>query len=297
MLGKNPVAKMFKKAEKCLENEEYMEAKDAYLKCLALEPDNLNALNNLAQLYNMLGENRKSEGYNEMLLKEWDRQLQFQQDETLLILKINALISLHRLEELDEPLDELLKVNPKNIVGLFHKAHYLEIANQNEKAVKYLDRILEEMPYNIAGLLSKGRNLVEMNEFDRAEECYNLVFKIETKNVTALRLKSKMLKKKLEISVTPHDFMKKALDCWEMEDFESSARFFKKAINLNPNYDEIWFAQGELFIRMGRIVDAISSFEEAFKLNPNSGGIEKHEKFFRMLNRMRWVNEVLGNEK
>ena len=113
MLGKDPVSKMFKKAEKCLENEEYMEAKDAYLKCLALEPDNLNALNNLAQLYNMLGENRKAEGYNEMLLKECDRQLQFQQDETLLILKINALISLHRLEELDEPLDELLKVNPK----------------------------------------------------------------------------------------------------------------------------------------------------------------------------------------
>lgn len=297
MLGKDPVSKMFKKAEKCLENEEYMEAKDAYLKCLALEPDNLNALNNLAQLYNMLGENRKAEGYNEMLLKECDRQLQFQQDETLLILKINALISLHRLEELDEPLDELLKVNPKNIVGLFHKAHYLEIAAHNEEAVEYLDRILEEMPYNIAGLLSKGRNLVEMNEFDRAEECYNLVFKIETKNVTALHLKSKMLKKKLKISVTPHDFMKKALDCWEMEDFESSERFFKKAIDLNPKYDEIWFAQGELFIRMGRIGDAISSFEEAFKLNPNSGGIEKHEKFFRMLNRMRWVNEVLGYEK
>ena len=25
--------------------------------------------------------------------------------------------------------------------------------------------------------------------------------------------------------------------------------------------------------------------------------IEKHEKFFRMLNRMKWVNEVLGYEK
>lgn len=297
MLGKDPVSKMFKKAEKYLENEEYMEAKDAYLKCLALEPDNLNALNNLAQLYNMLGENRKAEGYNEMLLEECNRQLQCRQDETLLILKINALISLRRLEELDEPLDELLKVNPKNIVGIFHKAHYLEMANQNEKAVEYLDRILEEMPYNIAGLLSKGRNLVELNEFDRAEECYNRVFEIETKNVTAIRLKSKMLKKKMDISITPHDFMKKALDCWEMDDFESSARFFKKAIDLNPNYDEIWFAQGELFIRMGRIGDAISSFEVAFKLNPNSGGIEKHEKFFRMLNRMKWVNEVLGYEK
>ncbi len=297
MFDKDPVAKMFRKAERCLENEKYMEAKDAYLKCLALEPDNLNALNNLAQLYNMLGESQKAEGYNEMLLNECDRQLQNNQNETLLILKINALISLHRIDELKKPLDELLDVNPKNMVGLFHKAHLLEISNQNGKAVEYLDRILEEMPYNIAGLLSKGRNLVEMNEFDRAEECYNLVFKIETKNVTAMHLKSKMLKKKLNMVITPHDFMKKAIDCWEMENFKSSEQFFKRAIEIGPNYDEIWFAQGELFIRMGRIGDAISSFEEAFKLNPESGGIEKHEKFFKMLNRMRWVNEVLGYEK
>ena len=297
MFDKDPVAKMFKKAEKCLENEEYMEAKEAYLKCLALEPDNLNALNNLAQLYNMLGESRKSEGYNEMLLKECDRQLQYEQNETLLILKINALISLHRIDEINEPLDELLDVNPKNMVGLFHKAHLLEISNRNGKAVEYLDRILEEMPYNIAGLLSKGRNLVKLKDFEKAEDCYNLVLQIETKNVTAINLKSELLKRKFDASVTPHDFMQKALDCWEMKDFESSANFFKKAINLNPNYDEIWFAQGELFIRMGRINDAINSFKEAFKLNPNSGGIVKHEEFFKLLNRMKWINTVLGYEK
>lgn len=297
MFDKNPIAKMFKKAEKCLENKEYMKAKNIYLKCIALDPDNLNALNNLAQLSNMLGDNLKAEGYNERLLEECDKQLQCQKNETLLILKINALISLDRIGELKEPLNELLEVNPKNIAGLFHKAHLMEISNQNKKAVEYLDRILEEMPYNIAGLLSKGRNLVELNEFSRAEECYNLVFKIETRNVTAIRLKSKLIKKKFGTSITAHDFMKNAIECWELENFESSQHFFKKAIELNPNYDEIWFAQGELFIRMGRIRDAIASFEEAFKLNPNSGGIEKHEKFFKMLNRMRWINEVLGYEK
>jgi tetratricopeptide (TPR) repeat protein len=245
----------------------------------------------------MFGDDAKANGYNEILLEECNKLLQHQKDETLLMIKTNALISLRRDEELNETLDELLKIDPKNIIGLFQKAHYLEISNQNQKAIEYLDRVLEEEPYSIAGLLSKGRNLVELNDFEKAEECYNLVFKIETKNITAINLKSEMLKKKDNATVTPHDFMQKAVACWKINDFEESANLFKKAIDLNPNYNEIWFAQGELFIRMGRINDAINSFKEAFKLDPNSGGIVKHEEFFKLLNRMKWINTVLGYEK
>ena len=210
MFKRDSVKKMFKKAEKCLENDEYMEAKNIYLKCLSLEPDNLNAMNNLAQLYYMLGETGKAEGYNELLLKECDRQLENDSNETILLLKANALISLGRLNELGETLEDLLKVNPNNIIGLFHKAHYLEIAGKNEKAIEYIDRILEGNPFNIAGLLSKGRNLVELGEFDKAEECYNLVFKIETKNITATRLKSRLLQKKLNMTVTPHESQRRS---------------------------------------------------------------------------------------
>ncbi|MBR4447983.1 lipopolysaccharide assembly protein LapB [Methanobrevibacter sp.] len=297
MFKKDSIEIMLKKANKRLEEKNYIEAKNIYLKCLAIEPDNLNALNNLAQLYGLLGDDIKAKGYNELLLEECNKQLQHQKNRTLLMLKTNALISLKRNEELNETLDELLKIEPKNIIGLFQKAHYLEITNQNEKAIEYLDRILDDDPYNIAGLLSKGRNLVRLDEFEKAEDCYNLVLKIETKNITAIGLKSEMLKKKHDTTITPHDLMQKAIYCWEMKDFETSAEFFKKAINLNPNYDEIWFAQGELFIRMGKITNAINSFEEAFKLNPNSGGIVKHEEFFKLLNRMKWINTVLGYEK
>lgn len=296
MFNKDPIEKLFKKAEQCLKNNEYMEAKNIYLKCLAFEPDNINVLNNLAQICNILGEDSKSKCYNEMLLEECNKQLQHKQDEIILMLKTNALISLKRNDELTETLDELLKLNPDNILGLFQKAHYLEIDDENLKAIECLDRILKETPYNIPALLSKGRNYFKLDEFEEAEDCYNLVFKIETKNAAAINLKSELLKKKLDITVTPHDFMQKALDCWKTENFNSSAKFFKKAIELNPNYDEIWFAQGELFIRMGRINDAINSFNKAFELNPNSGGIVKHKSFFRLLKRMKLINRILGFE-
>lgn len=297
MFEKDLNEKMFKDAEKCLKNNEYSEAKNIYLKCLALEPGNLNVLNNLAQIYSIMGDDEKANGYNEILLKECNEQLNHQKNETVLMLKTNALISLKQISELDETIDELLKVNPKNIIGLFQKAHLLEVDNNNQKAIEYLDIILKENPYNIPGLLSKGRNFAMLNEFEKAEECYNQVLKIETKNITAVNLKSELLKQKLDMNITPHDFMRQALIMWEMNDFESSAKYFEKAIKLNPNYDEIWFAQGELFIRMGRINDAIKSFKEAFKHHPHSGGIEKHEEFFKLLNKMKWINKILGYER
>ena len=91
--------------------------------------------------------------------------------------------------------------------------------------------------------------------------------------------------------------MLKAVEAFEMKDFASSKDFFKKALEMSPEYDEIWFAQGELFIRMGHIEDAIESFEKAFEINPRSGGIEKKDKFFKMLNRMKKINSFLGYEK
>lgn len=296
MFNRDPLEKLLKKAEQYLKNNQYPEAKETYLKCLAFEPDNLNAMNNLAQIYKMLGDDLKSGSYNEMLLKECNKRLRHEQDETVLMVKANALTSLERNSELNETLDALLKVNPNNILGLFQKAHFLEINGENLKAIEYIDRILKETPYNIPALLSKGRNYFKLDEFEEAENCYNLVFKIETKNSAAINLKSELLKKKLNIKTTPHDFMQKALDCWKIENFDSSAEFFEKAIEMNPNYDEIWFAQGELFIRMGRINDAINSFKQAFKLNPNSGGIVKHNSFFRMLNQMKFINKILGFE-
>ena len=196
MFNKKPIEKLFKKAEQCLKNYDYIGAKKLYLECLAAEPDNLNTLNNLAQVCGILGDEANAKGYSEILLKECDKHLQCRQDENVLMLKTNALISLERKSELNETIDELLKVNPDNMLGLFQKAHNLEIEDENLKAIECIDKILKELPYNIPALLSKGRNYFKLDEFEEAEDCYNLVLKIETKNTAAINLKSELLKKK-----------------------------------------------------------------------------------------------------
>lgn len=297
MFKQDPLKKILTKAHTHLTKNEFIKAKELYLQALALSPNNISIINNLAQLYAIIGDDKKAKGYNEILLEECNKLLKYEKTEELLIFKSNALIALNRKEESNEIIDELLKISPENPIGLLQKSQYLEINHHNKESIKYINKLLKENPYDIGLLLSKGRNLVEIREFKKAEDCYNLVLKIETKNKTAINLKSQLLKKKYNTSLTPHDFMLKAVESWERKDFKSATAFLKKAIALNPDYDEIWFMQGELYIRTGRINDAIRSFKKAFNLNPTSGGIENQKKLFKLLNRMKIINIILGYEK
>ncbi len=297
MFRKNILEKTIKQGHDHLKKGEYMKAKDMYLKALAHDPDNISLINNLAQLYSFLGDKFKSAGYSEILLEKCNQMLRYQKTEETLIFKANALISLKRQNQANEVVDEILNINPDNLIALFHKSHYLEKNKQYPEAIEYLEKILKENPGNIAALLSKGRNLVELEKFEEAEKCFNLVFEIEPKNKAAINLKSNMFKKKNNLTLTSHDLMLKAVESFEMKNFKASEDYFKKALEMNSNFDEIWFAQGELFIRTGRIGAAINSFKKAFEINPTSGGIEKKKEFFKMLNRMKMINKFLGYEK
>ena len=286
-----------KKGYKNLQKGNYIKAKKYYLKCLAIEPNNITILNNLGQIYKMLGETDKFKGYCEIIIQECDKLLKKEKTENTLLIKSNTLLELKKIPDASNALDELLEISPNNKYGLIRKSECLEIENKNQEAIKYIDRLLEIEPYDIASLLSKGRNLVELNEFDEAEEYYKIVFEMETKNITAFNLKSQLLKKKNKVLLTSHDFAIKTIESWKREDFESALNYIQKAIELDCGYDEIWFLQGELFIRTGYINKAIKSFEKAFELNPTSGGIENKKALFKMLEKMLIINKTLGFEE
>ena len=110
-------------------------------------------------------------------------------------------------------------------------------------------------------------------------------------------MKSQLIKKQHGYALTSHDLMLKAIESWDRNDLKSAEKYFKKALDIDSSHDEIWFAQGELFIRMGKIADAIASFKKAFELNSISGGISKKKEFFKMLNVMLKINRLLGYEK
>lgn len=294
MFKKDTAEKHNKNGHDHIVRGDVLKAKESYLKALSIDPENLTALNNLSQIYSILNDNDKARGYSEILLETCNRK---ERSEMTLMLKSNALASLKRFGEASEVLDEILKINPDNVVALFQKSQYLENNNHLEMALECINHILKIKEHDIGANLSRARILIKLKEYDKAEKTLSLVFKVDCKNKAAMNLKSKLIKEKNKSTISAHDFMIKAIDYWDMDMFNESLAYFDKAIDLDSNYDEIWYLRGELLIRMGRISEAIRSFKTAFKLNPESGGIVKKKEFFRFLNLLKKINTILGFEK
>lgn len=293
MFKQENAEKELKEGHQHLQKGEIIEAKESYLRVLRLEPDNLTAINNLSQIYCLLHDDAKSKGYSEILLEECNRK---DPTEEVLILKSNALITLKRNEEANEVFDEILKINPKHPTILHQKSNYLELEGMLEESLACIERLLET-DGSLPAIISKARILVKLKRYDEAEKVFKFIFEIDSKNRTAMNLKSKMIKEKNGTTISPHDFMINAVDAWQREELEIALAYFDKAINLGDGHDEIWYLRGELLIRMGRISDAIDSFERAFEINPTSGGIEKRKEMFRFLNVLKKINNLLGFEE
>ena len=296
MFGKTDLERNIDKGNICLKKGLITKARDYYLKALAIEPDDIAVLNNLAYIYALLNEEDKSKGYLELLIKECDKKLEKESSLTLLTMKVCALMSLNRLNEANYVASEILKIDPDNLIALIQKSQYFELNNDYIKALTYIDEILRIYPLDISSLLSKGRLLANLNEFSEAEKYYNKVLEMESKNISALYLKSRLIKSETNVSETPHDLAIKALEYWEVEDFKNATSSIEKAVEIDDGYCEIFFIQGELYIRTGRIEDAINSFKKAFKLNPHAGGIKNKDKLFKLLSKMKKINTLLRFE-
>ena len=292
----NPINYYLKKGFKNLKKGKLLKARDNYIKALAIEPADISILNNLAQINSMIGDYGKAKGYNEILLNECNKQLNYEKTEELLVVKLNALTMLGKKYEINDTADQLLEINPNNIIGLMHKTQYLELNNKPKEALTYIEKILKIDKNNIPLILSKGRNLVELNEFEQAEECYNYVFKLDYKNKTAMHLKSQLLKKKNRTDITPHDLMLKAMTYWEKKELKKADEYFIQALNLNSKYDEIWFLRGVLLMMRNDIDESVKCFKNAFEINPNSGGAEK-KKILRLLKHIQRINNLRRKSK
>lgn len=70
--------KTMRKALDYLEDGDFISAKNEYLKSFAADPDNIGIINNLAQIYAILGDEDKSKGYSEMLLEKCEESLRYE---------------------------------------------------------------------------------------------------------------------------------------------------------------------------------------------------------------------------
>jgi len=292
MITTNKFKKLEKKATQHIEKNEYQKAKETYIECLAHKPHHIGTLNNLAQTSKILNETAKAQEYNRLLLEELDNQPEIEYTESILIMKINALLSLNKTKQAKQTIEELLKISPDNMIGLFFKIQQLYQNQQYTETIPYINKILNQDPYNIHALLLKGRFHAKLKEYDASEKYYNQILLIDSKNIAAITLKLDLFKQKSE-NYQAHELMLTAIEYWNNNDLKTSEEYFDKALKINPKYDEIWFCLGELCMELGKIEKSKSSFEKASKLNPKRKEIIKSKKIFKTLKIMKIINKIL----
>lgn len=292
MFRKNPFETAMNQGEKYLIKGEYEKSKEMYLKAFSMNPEDLGIINNLCQIYRLLEDDGKAKGYAEMLLKKCDELLTYERAEDFLILKANALLCLEKYEELNAVADELLSLDSESHIATAYKLTYFENESDDYEAINCINTLLKFDPRDINLILAKGKHLTNLNEFDNAERCYNIVLQRNAKDKNAITFKSELLKKKHGIEVTSHDYMLKAVENYELKNYEASENFYRKALEMDSNFEEIWFAQGELFAMMGKMDDALNSFEKAFEINPNLKEIKKENKIIKAINFMQKVRKT-----
>lgn len=291
------IDKYLQKGQRYFETGDFTKAKDYYLKALSINPNDLTALNNLAQIYFILNDTKKAEGYNELLLDKCETQLQKEKTERVLVLKLSALSNFNRIDETNEICNQILEMNPKNTTALIYKSQYFEEKQNLKKSIENLDKVLKIDENDITALLYKGRNLTKQKKYDEAENCFNHVLRLHHQNIAAFNLKSELLKQKYNVKITPYDFIIESFGYWNRKEFENALKSIRKATQSSYPCDEAWFIQGVMYLRIGQVNNSINSFKKAFEINPHSFGVKNKDKLLKKLEKMLKINRFLHLEK
>ena len=88
-----------------------------------IDIENIMRMNEIAEVYEMTGQDRKAERYHKNIIKLCDRH---PKNERLLQCKIHSLNQLEKPYKSLETTDELLSLNPQNLIALFNIIKYLK---------------------------------------------------------------------------------------------------------------------------------------------------------------------------
>jgi tetratricopeptide (TPR) repeat protein len=254
------------------------EAEDCYQKSLKINPDFVEAHNNLGILLDDL------KRYDESV-KEYKEALGINPDYAEAHNNLGVLLSdLKRYEEAEKEYKEALRINPDyaeahNNLGLLLKElkRYSEAEKEYKEALR-INPNLAQAHYNL-GIL-----LYELKRYPEAEKEYKEALRInpdyakahnnlgnllkelkrypeaEKEYKEALRINPDYAKAHNNLGLLLHEFKKY---------YEEAEKEYKEALRLNPNFAEAHYNLGNLLSELKRYEEAEKEYREALRINPD----------------------------
>ena len=218
-------------------------AKILYSDILKLNPDHLGSLNNLADLFNTLGEYQKA-------------------------------VSCY---------ENIIKIDPKNVNTHYNLGVVFKELGELEKAKNCYERVIEIDPNHKLAHNNLGVIFKKLGELEKAKNCYERVIEIDPtyKNayynqgniMHALGQNQKAISYyQKAIKIDPDDaftYYNLGLIFKKLGEYQKAKKCYERAIEINPNYTHAIFNLGNAYIELGEVQKAKECYEEAIEINPN----------------------------
>jgi len=219
------------------------EAEQSYLRVLAIEPQQFDALQLLGAI--KIQQGRHAEGADLI-----ERALRINPNSPRALLNLGfALLRLDRSDEAAASFDRALALNPGYVQALYGRGAALAKLSRPQDALIDLDRVLALQPADVAALVVRGQVLRELGRYEESLASYDRALGLAPNHSEALVKRGNLL----------FDLMR----------YEPALMSFERALAINPNDAEAHNGRGALLHKLRRSEEALASFERAIAIEPD----------------------------
>ena len=220
------------------------EAKKIYLQILKINPNHVNAHNNLGAAYKQLGEIEKAKSCFEKVIQLNPNDVDGHNNLGLL------LFELKEIKKAKSFFEKTIQLNPNYVEAHNNLGTIFNELKKFQKAKDCYERAIQLNPNYVEAHNNLGTIFKELKEFQKAKDCYERAIQLNPNYAMALY--------NLGIIFKQFGLSQKAVG------------YFEKAIEINPNYAAAYNGLGIIFEELGNnIKKAKSCFDKALKINPN----------------------------
>jgi len=190
--------------------------------------------------------------------------------------------SIGKEKESVEVIDLGLKLHPDNSVLLIRRATlYADVGNY-ARALKIIEKVPEKNDVDVRLLkaeiyLNSQRKLEGMmilNQLIKESSSDIVTIAIDISSILSEmsmhRESLKFLEYALKHSPDNIALLEEIAFCYEQSnDLQNAIMHYKKILDLNPYYNEVWFNLGQLYFNSGDFVNASEAYEFALAINPD----------------------------
>ena len=216
-------------------------AKKLYNDVLKLNPNHLASLNNIADLFNTLGEYQRAINSYEKVIKI---------KPNYAITHNNLGIIFYKLQEFQKAkryFKKAIEINPNLVDVYINLGAVFTVLKEDQKALNYFEKAIEINPKNVVAYNSLGNIFYRGNDYNKAITFYEKAIKIDPKYLDSYN----------NLGVIFNVLGK----------YQKAKRIFEKIIKINPNYAVGYNNLGSIHNKLGNFYEAINNYKKALDLD------------------------------